>query len=448
MATRLSDSLIYRHLWTDPELDRLLTDTGRTQCWLTILGCLAQAQAELGIIATASADAIATVQVGELDLDYIAEQTRLSGHSTLGLIRGLEQVLPPHVHQDIYYGVTVQDISDTWFALLMRDTGDLVAGRLEETSRLLGDLARQHRDSLMPGRTHGQPGAPITFGIKAAGWAQELARHLERLAEGRNRWAVGQLAGAVGVLGFFHPDGLALRQRFCELLGLDDPGIGWLTSRDRIAEFGHTLAMVSATLGRIGGEIYELQRPEIDELAESRASGGVSSITMPHKRNPESSEHLVTLSRLVRSQSQVLLEGMDAQHERDGRGWKAEWIALPEVCELTSVATSIAVSMIAGLEVHTETMAQNLRSGGVLLHSEQVLAGLSRLVGKHRAQALLQEVLAGADPQFDLVSALAERGIDADHTRQWLTNPVAGVAGEQVDRFLANQSDRSQRVNP
>ena len=101
----------------------------------------------------------------------------------------------------------------------------------------------------MVGRTHGQPGAAITFGFKVAGWADELRRHQDRLREGRRRWAVGQLAGAVGVLGFYDDDGLELRRRFCAELGLDDPGISWLTSRDRIAEFAHVLAMVCATLG-------------------------------------------------------------------------------------------------------------------------------------------------------------------------------------------------------
>ena len=142
----------------------------------------------------------------------------------------------------------------------------------------------------------------------------------------------------MGTLGFFAPHGAELRAEFCAELGLADPGISWLTSRDRIAEFGGLLAMICGTLARIGNEVYELQRPEIGELREPTTGDTVGSITMPHKRNPEGSEHLDTLARLVRANAEVLTEGMVAGHERDGRGWKAEWVALPEVCLLTGVA--------------------------------------------------------------------------------------------------------------
>ena len=65
-------------------------------------------------------------------------------------------------------------------------------------------------------------------------------------------------------------------------------------------------------MARIGLEVYELARDEIGELREPAPAGAVSSITMPHKRNPESAEHLDTLARLVRSSSAVLLESMVA----------------------------------------------------------------------------------------------------------------------------------------
>jgi adenylosuccinate lyase len=428
---------MYAHLWTSPELDYLFEERGRLGQWLRILRALAGAQAELAIIPSSAAEALATVSAQDLDLDLIAAETRATSHSTLGLIRGLERLLAPADYQYAYYGVTVQDVSDTWFAIVMRDTGDLVAAHVRAIAASLLELAQQHRDTLMVGRTHGQPGAPITFGTKAASWAEELARHLERLEAGRSRWSTAQLGGAVGVLGFFGAAGAQLRARFCAALDLADPGISWLTSRDRVAEFGQVLAMVCATLGRIGAEVYELQRPEIGELREPRATGGVSSITMPHKRNPESAEHLVTLARLVRAQAGVLLEGMDQQHERDGRGWKAEWIALPEVCELTMVAVNLAESLLTGLEVDTEAMAHNLAAGGLLVHSEQVLAGLSVKLGKHAAQQVLQEVLSAASATGPaLADQLAQYGVTAAELDDWLTRPATGIAGEQVDFAL------------
>ncbi|MFC7594851.1 adenylosuccinate lyase family protein [Terrabacter sp. GCM10028922] len=439
MSTRMADSVIYRHLWTAPDLDRLFEERDRLQRWLEILVALANAQASLGIIPTESALTITEcADAGRLDLERIAAATRQTGHSTIGLIHELQRIVPAPASEHVYYGATVQDVTDTWFGLVLRDVGTLVGDRLWALEGSLLQMAAAHRDTIMVGRTHGQPGAATTFGFKVAGWADELRRHQDRLREGRRRWAVGQLAGAVGVLGFYGSDGLELRRRFCAELGLDDPGISWLTSRDRIAEFAHVLALVCATLARIGGEVYELSRPEIAELRESVVRGGVSSITMPHKRNPEGSEHLDTLSRLVRAHSGLLLEAMDQQHERDGRGWKTEWVSLPEVCELTVAALDKARTVIGGLEVDPEAMARNLSAGGENLQSEQILAALSALRGKQAAQALLAEVVttrsAGAP---GLTAAVAARaGLEPAEVAAWARRPATGSAGAMVDLLL------------
>lgn len=433
MGTRLSCSELYAHLWGTPELAAVFDERAMLQRWLDILAALAKAQAALGMVPASAAATIAeSARVDALDLEYAAEQTRLTSHSTLGLIRALLRVLPEDVREHFYLGATVQDVSDTWFGLVMREVGAVAWRDMRALEARLLALAAEHRNTVMAGRTHGQPGAPITFGFKVAGWADELRRHLERLRAGRPRWLVGQLGGAVGGLGFFGADGPELRRRFCTELGLADPGISWLTARDRIAEFGTVLAMVCGTLARIGTEVYELARPEIGELAEPAAPGAVSSITMPHKRNPEISEHLDTLARLARSSAAVLVEGMVASHERDGRTWKAEWIALPEVCQLTGAALRLARELLAGLEVHPDAMARTVRQYGPDLGSERVLAELSGMVGKHRAQQVLHEVLRrdGADSAV----GLAARGLaSADEVRRWRESPSVEAAAAMVD---------------
>jgi adenylosuccinate lyase len=325
MGARLSDSVAYAHLWATADTRALFDEANRWQRWLDILVALAAAQADLAVIPSSSAETIAEhARVENLDLDFLAEETRRTSHSTLGLIRALQQVLPADVAEHVYYGATVQDLTDTWFALTMRDVGDLVDRDLRTLVRAIADLAARHDQTVMPGRTHAQPGAPVSFGFKLATWGDELGRHLERVHEGRRRWSTVQLGGAVGTLGFYGEIGPPLRARFGEILDLADPGIAWFTSRDRIAEFGAVMAGITGTLARIGNELMELQRPEIGELREAVPADVVGSIMMPHKRNPESSEHLDTLARLTRSNAAVLMEGQVQIHERDGRNWKAE----------------------------------------------------------------------------------------------------------------------------
>lgn len=411
------------------------------QRWVDVLSALARAQAELGIVPSEAAEGIATLRAQSLDLDRIAEGTRATGHSTLGFIHELERVLPQNVAPWIYYGITVQDLTDTSMAIALREVTAVLRRDLEGIRAEAVRLAVRHRDTVMIGRTHGQPGAPITFGWKAATWADEVDRHLVRLHEGAHRWTTGQLGGAVGTLGFFGDLGPHLRARFCELLGLEDPEISWLASRDRVAEVGSVFAMVAATVGRIGNEVYQLQRPEIGELREPAAPGTVGSITMPHKRNPEVAEHLVTLARLARASAGTLLEGMVGEHERDARSWKAEWIAVPEVCLLGGTAAARCSQMLAALEVDTEAMARAVETTQGGAASQRVLALLAPRLGKHTAQDLLQRVLETSPSGMSVREALTThpeiiKHLEPDAISALHGRVDTGSAGAMVDRVV------------
>ena len=442
------DSTLYRHLWGTEEARAIFEEPARLRSWLAILVALADAQAELGIVPTEAAQAIRAEAAAErLDLGFVAEETRRTSHSTLGLIRGLQRILPASAAEWVYYGTTVQDLTDTWAALAMRSVGSILWRDLRTVEGLLLGLAERHRDTPMTGRTHGQGGSPITFGLKAASWADEVGRHLERLRQGASRWLVGQLAGGVGTLAFFGEAGPELRRRFCERLGLADPGVSWTTSRDRLAEFTTLLALVSGTLARIGNEVYQLQRPEIGELREATRPGAVGSITMPHKRNPETAEHLVTLWRLVRAAAGTTLEGMVQEHERDGRGWKAEWVAFPEACLLTMTALDLAKPLLEGLEVDETRMAGNASAGGGFAASEALLAALAPRVGKHRAQDLLQRVLSEARQQGRSLEEAATGSevageIPSGELRSLLERPRTGAAGAMVDEVVRRARER------
>jgi adenylosuccinate lyase len=434
LPARIADSQMYGHLWGTPAVRALFEERGRLQGWLDVLAALARAQAAEGLVpASAAAEITARARVESLDLDLVAERTRATGHSTLGLIQALQEVLPADVHPHVYVGATVQDLTDTWTSVVLRTVLAEVRRDLLRAEAAALDLAERHRTTLMAGRTHGQPGAPVTFGWKAASWADEIRRSLDRLRDGAPRWLVGQLGGGVGTLAAQGPRGPQVRARLCAELGLADPGISWLTARDRVAEVGCALALVTGTLARIGTEVFELQRPELGEVREPLTEGVVGSITMPHKRNPERSEHLDTLARLVRASAAVLLEGMTGVHERDGRSWKAEWVALPEACLLTAAAASSAADLVAGLEVDVAAMRRNLDD---YTGSERALAVLTGRLGKHAAQAALQDALArGRREGASMAEAVVAAGLLGEEEAAALV-PDAGAAPAMVDEVV------------
>jgi adenylosuccinate lyase len=440
MTDRITDSVLYRHLWGTDEARAVLGEEGRLRGWLEVLAALARVQADAGLIPARAASLIAEhARPGRIDLAYAAEQTRQSSHSMLGLIRALQAVLPDEARDYVYAGATVQDITDTWTALALRRIGAMVWRDLRRIEERLLELAAEHRDTAMAGRTHGQPGSPVTFGWKAASWADEIRRHLDRLRDGAPRWLVGQLGGGTGSLVFYGEQGLAVRASFCAALGLADPGISWLTARDRGAEFAQLLALICGTLARIGGEVYELQRPEIGELREAAPDGSVGSITMPHKQNPEASEHLDTLARLARSSAAVMSEAVVQQHERDGRGWKAEWVAWPETCLLTTAALQIAARLTAGLTVDAGAMRRNLARHGGYPVSERALALLTPRLGARQAQERLHQVLGAARAEgVTAEQALIRSALFDPREAAGLTaEPDTGCCARMTDLVLA-----------
>jgi adenylosuccinate lyase len=417
---------VFGHLWSTAETDELFGDERRTRIWLSVLGAVAAEQGALGLIPRAAADAIAARCSQPVDLAAVGEETRRSGHSTLGLIRVLQRDLDESAREWVSYGATVQDVADTWTGLVAQRMLAIADRDLATIDASLAELAGRHRDAIMLGRTHGQPGLPITFGFKAAVWIAEVRRHVDRLREARPRLEVGQLAGAVGTLSAWGASGPELQRRVLERLGLGVPEISWTSSRDRVAELAGLLALITGTLATIGTEVYNLQRPEIGELSEAPAEGVVGSITMPQKRNPERSEHLATLARVVRASAGLALEGLVSEHERDGAAWKTEWALLPQACGAAAVALSLARDLVGGLRVDEARMRENLEAQRGYALAEPVMLALGAEIGPRRAH--------------ELVHAAARRGHeDGRPFRDALADDpeiAAHLAPERIDDLL------------
>lgn len=426
----------------------IFDDASMTRGWIEVLATLAETEAEFGLIPTNAASALGKT-CRSLDLDKaffkeVRDEFERTNHSLLGLIRAVQRRCPGDSGEWLCYGATVQDITDTHTARTLIRVRDSLANQVAGVTGTLRELARRHRNTAMCGRTHGQPGLPITFGFKAAGWFDEMQRHRDRFADIGSRLAVGQLAGGVGSLSSFGPDALALQRRFLGKLGLLAPEISWTASRDRIAEWVNLLALVAATADRIGHEVYNLQRPEIGEVREGFVPGTVGSITMPQKRNPEISEHLGTLARTVRYHAAQMMENLVHDHERDGRSWKGEWAIVPGACLATGKALALLEDLLTHLVVDEERMRENLLATRGLVQAERVMLALAPTLGKQSAHDLVYRIAMAAaernrpfeeavraDPE--LVSLLEPGAIE----KLFDVHESTGCCSQMVDRVLA-----------
>jgi adenylosuccinate lyase len=400
------DSQIYGDAWGTDEMRAIFDDVPRTQGWLDVIAALADAQAEVGLIPAEVVPEIKRVCNMELlSMDVLRKGYQETGHSTLGLIRELKKLCHGSAGEWIYYGATVQDITDTWTSMALLRVWDIVFRDLREIEAQLLALAKTHRNTPMPGRTHGQPGLPITFGFKVAVWVREIRRHIERLKDVRKRMGVGQLAGGVGSLSSFGDKGLELQERFFAKLGLQPPDITWISVRDRQVELINVIVMVAATFDKVGHEVYNLQRPELGEVLEGFVKGTVGSITMPHKRNPEIAEHLGSLSRIIRHNAGCLAENLVHDHERDGRSWKTEWGLIAPTCAMIGAVLRLGKIMCTSLQVDEGAMMASLEATRGYVLSEGVMLVLAQKIGKQTAHDM---VYAAAMAAFEADRPLKE----------------------------------------
>jgi adenylosuccinate lyase len=322
------------------------------------------------------------------DLERIAEIEAVRHHDVVAFVESVRENVG-EAGRHIHYGLTSSDIVDTAAAVALVAAGDLLTedvGRLTEAIRR---RALEHRDTLMAGRTHGMHAEPITFGVKLAGWAFELARARERLRRARAAVAVGKLSGAVGTYSQLPAE---VETYVCERLGLGREDVATqVVARDRHAEFLSAIALTGASLERFATEIRHLQRTEVGEVQEPFASGQKGSSAMPHKRNPIVCERICGLARVLRGYVTPGLEDVALWHERDISHSSVERVVVADACVLLDYMCDRMRWVIEGLVVRPEVMRRNVEASGGLLFSQGVLSALIAAgLQREAAYALVQ----------------------------------------------------------
>jgi len=445
MPVSVFDMQSLQHLWSTDELRAVFSEENRVQKWLDFEAALAAAQAEMDLIPAAAAKEIAEkAKVEHIDIAKMSAEIRRIKHSLVPALKQLQAACSRENGEWVHYGATTQDVVDTGVALQLKEFHALALRDLKGVGRELARLAVANRDVPMAGRTHGVQALPITFGHKCALWLDELSRHHERLEQAAPRVLIGMLAGAVGSQASLGDRTIELEEKTMARLGLGAPAISWAPARDRFTEYATLLAMIGATLSKIGNELFNMQRNEFGEVEEGFSDGKLGSSTMPHKRNPTSAENLAGLSRPLRYNAAMMIEGMVQEGERDGIAWKMEWKALPECCLIAGAMLFQAKNLLAGLKVNADVMAANLDKMRGYLLSERVMLELSERVGKQTAHEWIYEAsMQGITGKLDFAEAMRRHeklgSLLSEQEIRSLTDPAGylGQCGASVDRVVA-----------
>ena len=442
-------------LATTAPLSEIFSDSSILGAMLDFEIALARAEAQLKIIPEAAAAIIATSATSSsLDASVLAEEAVHSGTPAIAFVKQLTACV--HAKDStaagyVHWGATSQDLCDTAFILLLRKAELIIHKDLRRLEEALTRVAEVHKSTVMLGRTLMQAAPPITFGLKAAGWAATVNRSHHRLGKSFENALMLQFGGASGTLAALGEHGLAVAERLANELQLGLPDAPWHTHRDRLAELVCACGVLTGSLGKIARDISLLMQSEVAEVAEPSSAGRGGSSTMPHKHNPVGCTVTLSVANRMPGLVSTFLSGMVQEHERAVGGWQAEWATVSAVIQSTGLAVSSMAEVAEGLTVDVSRMRANIESTRGSIFAERARVLLTAKLGRDQARKLLEDAVQTSSKEgrrlLDVIQGMKIVTGELAALLQDLEDPklYLGSAEQFRKRLLASSSFRQKR---
>jgi adenylosuccinate lyase len=417
---------------------RVWSDSNKLDKWLQVEIAVCEAWAERGVIPP---DAIEKIRRATYDTERWAEYEREMHHDLNAFIRSVADSLGEE-SRFVHLGLTSSDVVDTGLALQLIEATEILEDGVRALMDAIAVRAREHKDTLTMGRSHGVHAEPTSFGLKLAGWHDEMRRHSHRLTHAKEQVGVGKISGPVGSHATVPPD---VEEDVCGRLGLlAEPVSTQVVARDRHALYVSTLAIIAASLEKFATEIRHLQRTEVREVEEPFSEGQTGSSAMPHKRNPEKCERISGLARLFRGYATSALENVALWHERDISHSSVERVVLPDACTLLDYMLDMFTQIVRGMVVYPERMRENLDASYGLAFSQRVLLaliekGMTRQDAYKIVQRNAMRAWQDRTPFLDLLSE------DPDATRRLTRGELASLF--DYNFYLKHVDDSFRRLS-
>lgn len=377
-----------------PEMAQIWSEQNKYDTWLEIEILAAEAWSHCSKIP--HEDVVNIRKKAKVDAKRVAEIEEVTRHDVVAFTRAVSESLGEE-KKWVHYGLTSTDVVDTANGVRLKQANEWIEKHLVALMKVVKREALKYKDAVCIGRTHGIHAEVTTFGLKLAGFYDELQRSYDRFMQARKEVEVGQLSGAVGT---YSNIPLSVEEEVCRKLGLHVQNITTQVSpRDRYAAYISTLALIATSIERFAVEWRHLQRTEVQELEEQFAKGQKGSSAMPHKRNPISAENLCGIARVIRGYVTPAYEDVILWHERDISHSAVERMMLPDVTSLLNYMLVRLTKMIENWHVRTDKMIENLEKTHGLIYSQNVLL---RLVDKGLSR----------EEAYDLIQPLAMQAFE------------------------------------
>ena len=354
------------------EIRNIWTLESKFAYYLKVELAVCEAYAQIGEIQQNKLEEIK--EKASFNIDRISEIEQEVKHDVIAFLTNVNESVGEDLAQYIHVGLTSSDVIDTAFALQIKDSSNIINEKFNNLISTLKKLAKQHKETVCIGRSHGIHAEVMTFGVKVLNWLDIIERVHKKFLYSVANINIGQISGPIGTYSNVPPE---IEKRTCQILGLEPARISTqIIARDIHADYIQSLALIATSIEQIATEIRHLQRTEVNEVQEGFSKGQKGSSAMPHKKNPILCENLCGLARVVKSSSIAALENIVLWHERDISHSSTERIIFPDSIELTGFMLTRLNNVLENLVIKKENMQDNTKLFGGIIYSQKVLLNL------------------------------------------------------------------------
>lgn len=337
------------------EISNLWNEDHKFKKFLDVEIALIKALEKMGIVEIGLSEMFSQAKIDPKRIKEIEKETR---HDVIAFCTSITEQFENEKSRFFHYGVTSSDIIDTATNLQIKESLEVIIPKFEQLVKTLESRAHEYKDQLCIGRSHGIYAEPMSFGVKLLGHAAEFGRRLSELKDFYHNEITGQISGAVGNYTIISPE---IEAEVLKELGLKvEPVSTQVIPRDRHAKLITIFSLYSCALERLCVEIRHLQHSDVGEAFEGFSKGQKGSSTMPHKKNPISSENLTGMARFLRSHLSMALENCLLWHERDISHSSNERMYLPDALGIMLYSLERMTSTIRDLVINSEHMEKKV----------------------------------------------------------------------------------------
>ena len=358
--------------YTLPAMKLIWSDQFKYETWLKVEILATEARVNMGQVPAADLEVIK--QKATFSVDRINEIENTTNHDVIAFLTNVNENVG-NESRHLHYGMTSSDVLDTALSYQIKEATHIIQKKVDELIEVLATRAKEHKNTLCIGRTHGIHAEVTTMGLKFAQWFDEIRRNRKRLNDALFEISTGKISGAVGTFDHLSPE---VEEYVCKHLGLrPEPVSTQVIQRDRHAFYLSVLAIMAGTLEKIATEVRHLQKTEVLEVEEYFGKGQKGSSAMPHKRNPIVCERITGMARMMRSYVNPGIENISLWHERDISHSSVERVVFPDATILIDYMLQKSIDLVWKLIIYPENMMKNIQLTRGLIFSQKVLLALT-----------------------------------------------------------------------